>query len=634
MSGICGLLNLDEAPVAEATIMAMTAMLERRGPERTGLERDGPIGVGHTLLATTPELLFERQPLRHWDTRCIITADVQLHNRPELLRLLGLEEIGDSIGDAELILRAYLNWGEHCLDRLLGDFAFAIWDPRKRKLLCARDHFGMRPFYYHYAHAQRFLFASDPRAILVLPQVPYHINEGRIADFLVPQLERIDLTSTFYEDVFRLPPGHKASVTANGMEIVEYWKPVPGPDLPPMSDEEYAEGFLEVFAEAVDERLRTPSGTVCSMLSGGIDSGSIVAVAKELLASRGIPPLPTYSAVRQDVANCSETQAIHAATAMPSVAPNLVKLDAVMESFVEQLVPAIEEPFDAEMTLIQCIYRAAQGNGHRVVLDGMSGDVVLAEGTYIVRLIRQGQLGLAFKETVAENRFWCDAKLSKNLIRHGRAALVPEAVKKRLKGLGNSRRAREILSGSAISTTFAARIEIQERLTQLWRTLGNEWSADYAVERCQMIRPSVTAGRERYARVAAAVGAEARDSFLDKRVVDYCSRLPGRLLLRDGWPKFILREVMAGKLPEEVRWQRGKPHLGWRFNRAVTKSAIDRGDISLERLKGDLEDYVDPDALSSAWLDIHSGGDGEHIHSAYVLSVWLRENAERPRVQD
>jgi len=176
MSGICGQFNLDDAPVAAADLRAMTAMLEKRGPERTGRWRDGATGLGHTLLATTPELTFERQPFKHAETGCVITADVRLDNRDELLDAFGLLEQRDSIGDAELILLAYLEWGEDCLDRLLGDFAFAIWDPRHQKLFCARDHFGMRPLYYHHAPGKRFLFASDARSILVLPQVPYRIN--------------------------------------------------------------------------------------------------------------------------------------------------------------------------------------------------------------------------------------------------------------------------------------------------------------------------------------------------------------------------------------------------------------------------------------------------------------------------
>jgi asparagine synthase (glutamine-hydrolysing) len=608
-------------------------MLERRGPDGASHWVDGPVGLGHTLLAATPEQLDESQPFRHTASGCVITADARLDNRDDLIRSLGLEQRDDCIGDAELIMLTYLDFGDDCLDHLLGDFAFAIWDPRHRKLFCARDHFGMRPLCYHYSRGQRFLFASDPRAILVLPQIPYRINSGRIADFLLPQLERIDYTSTFYEDIYRLPPGHRAIVTAHGMEIIEYWKPKPDPKSDHLSDEEYAEGFLEVFTASVAARLPAPPGAVCSMLSGGIDSGSVVAVSKEILASRGAPPLPTYSAVRRDAADCTETRAILAAIAMPAIAPNLLNLET-MPGDLERLLSGVEEPFDAEMTMIQCIYRAASADGHRVVLDGMGGDVVLAEGTYIVRLLRNGQLGLAWREIAAENRLWSGKSLAGTLLRYGRAAVIPEAIRNRLTQFRRDHRVQKIVSSSLISAEFAERVEIEERLEQLRRTMGYKQSADYVAERCRMIRPSVTAGRERYSRAAAAFATEARDSFLDKRVVDFCLRLPGRLLLRDGWRKSILREVMAGKLPDQVRWQRGKPHLGWRFNRAVTKSALDRGEIDLEQLRKDLAEYVDPDALQDAWQDMVSGGDGEHLHSAHVLSVWLRENAVRPKMAD
>jgi asparagine synthase (glutamine-hydrolysing) len=286
------------------------------------------------------------------------------------------------------------------------------------------------------------------------------------------------------------------------------------------------------------------------------------------------------------------------------------------------------------MTMIQCIYRAARENGHRVVLDGMSGDVVLAEGSYIVRLIRSGRIGTAMKEIIAENRFWGDKTHVRRLIRYGRAALLPEGIRKKLTKFRRDSRVEEAVSASLISAGLADRVNIAGRIRLMQQNLAREWRADYAVERCEIIRPSVTAGRERYSRAAAAFGAEARDPFLDKRVVDYCLSLPGRLLLRDGWPKFTLREAMAGELPDEVRWQRGKPHLGWLFNRAVTKSAIDRGEISLDHLQKYLQDYVDPHALRSAWEDIVSGGDGGHAHSAHVLTAWLRENAGRPRIED
>ena len=101
MSGICGLFNLDNTPVADGDLRSMTAMLEKRGPERTGRWRDGSTALGHTLLATTPELMFERQPFKHAETGCVITADVRLDNREELLAAFGLSDRSESVGDAE-----------------------------------------------------------------------------------------------------------------------------------------------------------------------------------------------------------------------------------------------------------------------------------------------------------------------------------------------------------------------------------------------------------------------------------------------------------------------------------------------------------------------------------------------------
>jgi len=366
MSGICGQFNLDDAPVASADLRAMTSMLEKRGPDGTGRWHDGAVSLGHTLLTTTPESLFENQPFTHTETGCVISADVRLDNRDELLDALALQEQRESTGDAELILTAYIAWGDACLDRLLGDFAFAIWDPRQKMLFCARDHFGMRPLYYHHLQGQHFLFASDARAILVLPQIPYRINDGRVADFLVPELEWIDYTSTFYEGVFRLPPGHRAIVTPSGLDVAEYWHPEPGPALGPMSDDDYRQGFIEVFSNAVDARLRSAPGTVGSMLSGGMDSGSVVAVGKEILSARGDEPLPTYSCARHRGADCAESGAIHAAVSMPSISPHLIHPDALHDR-LDALISGNEEPFDGQCMLLKSIYLKAQSDGRKVV---------------------------------------------------------------------------------------------------------------------------------------------------------------------------------------------------------------------------------------------------------------------------
>ena len=631
MSGICGLFNLDGAPVTRGELRAMTSMLERRGPEGTSVWRSELVGLGHTLLATTPGLQGERQPFTHAETGCVITADLRLDNRDALLGFLGLREREGTIGDAELVLRIYLQQGERCVERLLGDFAFAIWDPRAHSVFCARDHFGLRPLYYHFKQGQRFVFASEPRAILVLPQVLYAINKSRVADYLVRQLEWIDYSSTFFEEVLRLPAGHSATVTQAGIAIREYWKPEPGPELGAMSDADYAQGFLEVFTESVKSRLRAPAGTVGSMLSGGMDSGTVVAVAKGLLEKDGAGPLPTYSACRDRDADCPESSAIYASIALPSISPTLVHPDSARDDF-KALVSGNDEPFDGDFMMLRAIYQAANKQGKKVVLDGCAGDVVFSEGSYIVRLLRSGHLRLAVAEILAANRLWQDRPLVSELMQYARAAVAPRFLKAMLRKPRRQKYARDALKGSLISPELAHMVDIDNRFERLSRTLAGDWTPDYAFERIRAIRPNINAARERYSRIAAATATEARDPFIDKRVVEYCSRLPGRTRLRNGWSKILLRDLMAESLPERVLWSPRKPHLGRLFTAAACAQAVRSGNLSHQSLQEHLAGYVDLNALAGAWQDFGDGSNTHLIPSAFILSEWLRETAARPVV--
>jgi asparagine synthase (glutamine-hydrolysing) len=472
--------------------------------------------------------------------------------------------------------------------------------------------------------------------VLVLPQVPYRINEGRIADFLVPQLEWYDYKSSFFDGVYRLPPGHTATITRSGLVVAEYWRVQPGPDLGDRTDEDYREGFIDVFTRAIDARLRTPPREVGSMLSGGMDSGSVVAFAREILQQRGEPPLPTFSGARRleddDPGDpWSETRSIHAAITMPSMEPTLVHPDETSNLF-ESLATGFEEPFDGVFTILKALFLRAHDKGVRTLLDGGGGDVTMNEGSYLVRLLRRGRLGLAYSEIVAESNYWGHSSPALALLRYARSAILPDVVKRAARAYRNPARLKAYLNDSMIAPEFAHRVRIEERHEQMLSIFPGRWTPDYAQEFCDRIRPNMTGGKERYSRIAAAAGMEARDPYLDKRVVEYCARLPGRFFLRDGWPKVILRDVTANKLPDAVRWTRRKEHLSWWFSDAVTRQAVDRSELSLAELRKQLGGYADADALASAWQAFESKGHSEAIHHAFVLATWLRENVTRPVV--
>jgi len=586
VSGICGIINLDGAPLDPAALCRMTATLERRGPDGTNTWQQKAVALGHTLLATTPEALHERQPLAHAETGCVITADIRLDNRDELRSSLGLTDKSRSIGDAELALLTYLKWGEDCPRHLLGDFAFAIWDPRSARAKEARDHMGMRQLIYFHRPGRLFAFATEPGAVLGAHGVPRQFNYIRAVEFLL-DWEYSDHKITFFEDVWRLPPAHCLSIDHRGLRLRRYWSLTPGEPLELSDDREYAQAFREVFDKAVACRLRS-AGPVGSMLSGGMDSGSVSAAAASLLQARGEGPLATFSAVGPSREECVETATIHAALGTRGLAPTLVDYTrlAPWADDLIRLARTADDPFDFWMTLPRAMYLAGSQAGAKVMLDGVAGDVALTSGTLIARLIRSGRVRAAVREAVGEQRFWWPPQplhrlpawpVWPTLYHATRTALIPNALR-RLRSQISQRHVWSIPEGFPVPEEVLRDLGFDRRLAELNATSQADL-LPYPMERAHSIAsPILTVGQERYDRVAAAIGVEPRDPFMDIRLLDISLRLPLSQIQRSGWPKFVLRTAMRGTLPSEVIWRRGKQHLGWRFDSALADAWTGRGE--------------------------------------------------------
>lgn len=284
MSGIMGIYYLGDRPVDREDLGMMVETLAHRGPDGADIWIDNSVGFGHRMLWTTPESLLEKLPLANSTGDLIITSDARIDNRDELISKLQLNNCAsEKITDSQLILAAYEKWGEQSPEHLLGDFAFAIWDKRQQSVFCARDHLGVKPFYYYYQAGKAFIFASEIKALLCLQQVPRQLNEVRIADYLTLTME--DRAITSYQDILRLPPAHSMVVSQSGMEIKSYWELDPHREIKMDSNEAYAEKFREIFTEAVRCRLRS-AFPIASQLSGGLDSSAVTCVARDLLAEK------------------------------------------------------------------------------------------------------------------------------------------------------------------------------------------------------------------------------------------------------------------------------------------------------------------------------------------------------------
>lgn len=630
MSAIAGIYFLDGRHVDHIALQRMMTSVAHRGSDCAGLWRDGSVGLGHRMLWTTPESLHEKIPLPSEDGNLILTADARIDNRTELLSALSITtRPPGAIGDSELILEAYRKWGVNCPEKLLGDFAFVIWDARKQQLFCARDHFGVKQLYY-YRSEKVFLFASEIKALLCLPEVPRRLNETRLADYLITMFE--DKSATLYEDIFRLAPSHSLTVGCETMQERQYWSIDPSREVRFKSDAEYAEAYRHTFTEAVRCRLRSP-GTVGSTLSGGLDSSAIACVARDILpACNGEgegQALHTFSAVYDEVKECDERAYINAVVAQGGVQAHYGHPDRLspLRDWEGVLGGGDEPLWNPQTALHWVLYDAAREQKTRVVLDGYGGDFVVSFGVpYLTELARTGRWIKMSSEAIGLSQHY-ERPLRKILWNRAVVPFVPEQARRAWRTL--RRRNREAWADNIpIRADFARRIHLQKRV------------ASFEGERNKPARSSrqahwreLTSGLYPFMlgvldRTAALFGIEARCPFFDRRLAELCLSLPPEQKMRRGWTRFIARNALGGILPETIRWRTSKASHSASFMRGL---AATTGKKILEeaftKSSGHIAKYVDMTALRQMYQQFLFRPDkhtGLILWQIAMLSLWLR----------
>jgi asparagine synthase (glutamine-hydrolysing) len=630
MSGIAGLHRIDGQPPDRRGIERMLSAFVHRGPDGAAIWTGSAAALGHAALWTTPEARHERLPAPSQGADLGITADARLDNRRELAALLGLTAgAGVARGDGELILRAYQQWGPACVSRLEGDFAFAIWDGRQQRLVCARDRVGVKPFYYAET-AGAFLFASEVKALLTSPMVPYRLDPVRVADHLVGLFD--DPAITFYRDIRRLPAGHMLVVDRGSVRRERYWS-LDGTRATTLgSDDAYAEAFRHCFLEAVRCRLRG-DGIVGCFLSGGLDTSSIVASARHIRQEQGEGPLHTLTAVfpglpMADLRKIDERAFVDAVVGQGGLDPHIVRGDLLNPlGNVERAVWHLEEPFAApNLYLHWALYDAASQRGLRVVLDGVDGDTTVSHGfESLTALARSGKVGTLARELRALSRRY-RVGAGSLLWQFGIAPLMP-AVLYRLARWRRRRSSQGWMTDAAIRPDFARRVGIVERVETSEARQRPARSARAAHLRA-MTSPLIPYALELADRAAAAFGVEPRYPFFDRRLMELCLSFPADQKLRGGWTRLVMRRAMKGLLPEDVRWRSSKANLAPNF----TRQLLERNRSVLGEVLGEqsglIEDYVDVPTVRRAYdryvANPESERDALTVYRAVVLALWLQ----------
>jgi asparagine synthase (glutamine-hydrolysing) len=601
MSGIAGIVTFDGTPANPDLIRRMTDSMAFRGPDHQGVWIDGPAGLGHTLLRTTLESANERQPAT-LDRVVWITADVRLDARTELiarLQSLGRDAL-PSTNDAELILHAYHAWGDACAEQLLGDFAFAIWDGRRRSLLCARDHFGVKPFFYARVDAG-IVFSNTLDCVRLHPGVGDALNEVAIGDFLLFGSNQEPTTTTF-AGIQRLAAAHSLSCEEGALRLTRYWTLPGNGRIRYRRSDEYIDHFRELLRAAVADRLRVRRVGV--WMSGGLDSTSITATAHQLL-SEGTDPfdLRTHTIVYDALIPDDERDYAQIAADTLGVRSSYFVADGYKPfDGWNQRDLRTPEPNDDPFLLMRRRQLKDAAAHSRVMLCGEGGDEVLW-GSHVVELFLKVP--------------WLDlgADIARSLILHRRrpAIGVRAAVKK---ALGH----RPLRSAYPpwVKQAFADRVNLRARWEQVTAPeLANVHSGRPEAHRRLATAPwtwyfeSVDPGVTR-------LPVEARYPFLDVRLVHYLLAIPSLPWFID---KHLLRAAMRGALPDRIRLRPKAPLAADPLHAQLRASGVRSWDTCPPT--PELENRVDPAAVPN----MAGGYDGQdpwlHVRPL-CLNYWLK----------
>ena len=544
MTAICGILG----HAAEGLDALLAALTDWGADAATWTESAAGLAVRSARTKegrAKPLLYFAR------DAGLTLAADARLDDRATLCAALDVPYTERAtISDGDLFLRAYRCWGRNCPRRLLGDYAFAVWDARQRTLFCARDHIGVRPLYYA-LNGGRFVFASAVEAVLAAPDVSNALDDVMVATHLTSRV--FSDSRTFYAAVRKLPPGHTLTIETQAplsgclrAHIERYWHPEHAPSVRPTSDDAYAEQFLHLYTRAVRDRLR--GGPVGTHLSGGLDSSSIAVLAARELRRQNRPRpraftwLPQPGTTPPQPEHRREYALVDAICAQEGMsvchgAPTAGDVLDVLR--LDGTLPGVHVHIN-EAT----VQRHAAARGVRVLLSGWGGDegVSFNGRGYWQHLL----LSRRWWQLAAEYR---DLDASALRFLAGVVLPLPHPALPHL--LRRWREGKQAYRRWLIDPAFARRV----------KPLAVSWAREVGVRRTQLLLLStghLSARIEGWAASGARRGIEYRYPLLDRRLLEFALGLPPEQFRRGRWGRYLFRHGLRAVLPSEVCWNRCK----------------------------------------------------------------------------
>ena len=631
MSGLVGLWNLDGRPVDPSVLSAMSETLRHRGADGARQVITGSLGLAHQHLWVTPEEVGEAQPLVGRGG-VVVAMDGRLDNRDEVLARLDAPRTSS---DAACILAAYEAQGAEVLERLNGDFALALYDPARASLWLARDAIGLKPLYYHVG-AGVVVFGSEIKAVLAHASVHASPDDDGVADYLLlGRRPESPLDVTCFSRIRALPPAHILRVTPRGAEVPRrYWDFDAAAAVRFGTFGEYAEAFRERLGEAVRRRARSAYPVAVSV-SGGLDSSSILCQV-ETARRRGrvsCPAVLGFSYIGPEGSASDERAYLddierdyEVSIERISAAPLL----GVMEGAGLQARHSEAPLLDSLWQVTHAVQQAAAGSGARRFLTGHWGDQMLHGTAYLVDLIR----GFAWRTArlhLSAFDDWFLPDEARNLRKEVALGLLRQQVPARLMPLLKWVRRRVSRSDAGrpwLAPAFKARaLRGASRPVTIGRHLrGSHPRALYLETR---MKYSVQC-MEWNDKIAALHGLDYAAPFLDRDLIQFLMAVPGHIQAAGGVPRALLREGLAGVLPDAIRGRRWKADYSEPVNQGAARDLASARALFADTPRSVAWGYVDHGRVVAELETLARRLDGPDCVASWELTdligleSWLR----------
>lgn len=514
MCGICGIYHFNAKPATPDELGRMLAPIERRGPDDSGQHLDGPLGLGHRRLSIIDLSQKSHQPMIDGDTGAAIVFNGSIYNYPQLRQVLqGLGHTFFSQGDTEVILRAYLQWGEACVERLIGMFAFVIWDPRSQALFVARDRMGIKPLYFAHTRSA-FVFGSNVQSVLASGHVsteldPIGLHHQLTLHAVVPA------PTTLLKQVRKVRPGFTLRVDAAGnVTERQYWQLRAFRPQASRTDQEWIDAIHEQLRVAVKRRKDIADVPVGVLLSGGLDSSLLVG----LLAENGYDHLKTFTVGFDDQPEEKGSEFEYSDPVAERFQTEHYKFHVPNHSLIDRLPEAVDnmaEPMVGQDAIGFYLLGEQVSREVKVVQSGQGADEVFGGYFWYPEMhSAKDEADLPrfanryFDRTHAE---WLDTIAPAY---HPQGDPTSSLIEARLTAPVGDQFIDRVLHLDVTTLIVDDPVKRVDNMTMAW-------------------------------------GLEARVPFLDHELVELAAQMPPELKLRDGG-KYVLKQIARGLIPDSV----------------------------------------------------------------------------------